>query len=168
MLEDRIKVSKKALSASTSVTCKVATSHSNLRRGDSNLSKASTLCPSICPQKTNKPDQDNLSVEKLIFSIKRVDRKTGKCKNITKHFKMITNCKHTSGKYYAKGMCRNCYHNKGQKSKKAFKCPHSIKSHYARGLCKNCYLYSYHQKRRGNYTKEEDSPLKGSSSQPEN
>lgn len=69
-----------------------------------------------------------------MFMIRRVDKKTGKTKCLTKHRKLIINCSHIHEEYYAKGMCKNCYHNKGQKSKKASKCPHTSKSHYARGL----------------------------------
>lgn len=39
----------------------------------------------------------------------------------TRHRKVITECPHVDQEYYAKGMCRNCYHNKGQRTKKAFK-----------------------------------------------
>lgn len=39
----------------------------------------------------------------------------------TRHRKVITECPHVDQEYYAKGMCRNCYHNKGQRTKKASK-----------------------------------------------
>ena len=31
-----------------------------------------------------------------------------------KHRKKIINCSHVTEEYYAKGMCKNCYHNKGR------------------------------------------------------
>jgi hypothetical protein len=41
--------------------------------------------------------------------------------------------------YYAKGMCRNCYHQWGRE-KKPTKCEHTSKPLYAKGVCKQCYL----------------------------
>ena len=64
----------------------------------------------------------------------------------TRHRKVITEWPHTDQEYYAKGMCRNCYHNKGQRSKKAYKWVHNDRDHYAKGLCKSCYLHFFHIK----------------------
>ena len=55
------------------------------------------------------------------------------CKN-----KANTNCPHKEEKYYAKGMCYNCYHRKGRVMK-ATECPHSERTKYALGMCNNCY-----------------------------
>ena len=84
----------------------------------------------------------------LIFLIRKFDRKTNKSVLLTKHRKKITKCPHNGLEYYAKGMCKNCYHNKGTKSKKAFKCIHHERDHYAKGLCKNCYLHFFHIKKK--------------------
>jgi hypothetical protein len=64
---------------------------------------------------------------------------------------MVTKCEHTDKPFYAKGMCKNCYHMMGRK-KLADKCPHTDRSNYAHGVCKNCYLSNYHRERR-EYTK---------------
>jgi hypothetical protein len=45
-------------------------------------------------------------------------------------------------------MCKNCYHNKGKRSKKASKWEHTDRDHYAKGLCKNCYLHYFHIKKK--------------------
>jgi hypothetical protein len=84
----------------------------------------------------------------LVFLIRKVDRKTNKSVLLTKHRKKITKCEHTHLEYYAKGMCKNCYHNKGKRSKKATKCEHKDRDHYAKGLCKNCYLHFFHIKKK--------------------
>jgi hypothetical protein len=49
--------------------------------------------------------------------------------------------------FYAKGMCKNCYHSRGRE-KLADKCPHTERANYAHGVCKNCYLSAYHRERR--------------------
>jgi hypothetical protein len=84
----------------------------------------------------------------IVFNIRRLNKKTNKFVLLTKHRKIITKCSHTDGEYYAKGMCKKCYHNKGERSKYATKCGHPDKYHYARGLCKGCYLVEYHNKRK--------------------
>jgi hypothetical protein len=126
------------------------------RGGSPTSPKHQLLFPTSLPLRTSDLCSSSLVIEVgiEIFNatncpkIKKVDSKTGKVKFYPKHRKLITNCSHWNQEYYAKGMCKNCYHNKGQKSKKAFMCPHSSKSHYARGLCKNCYLYHYHQNKK--------------------
>ena len=60
--------------------------------------------------------------------------------------KQIVSCPHTDRRYYAKGMCVNCYHRRGR-TKKAWNCPHTRKTHYSKGLCKYCYLASYYKSR---------------------
>ena len=60
--------------------------------------------------------------------------------------KKILSCPHKDKRYYAKGMCVNCYHRKGR-TKKAWKCPHTHKMHYSKGLCKFCYLANYYKSR---------------------
>ena len=85
---------------------------------------------------------EDLKVEmeefKPVFRIWRVNRKTGKQILISRQTRVIMNCPHKESKYYAKGMCRSCYHNYGR-SKKAYLCPHTDSLHYAKGLCKKCY-----------------------------
>lgn len=93
-------------------------------------------------------DSRKLDEGSLIFLIRKVDRRTNKSVLLTKHRKKITKCPHVELEYYAKGMCKNCYHNKGTKSKKAFKCTHVDRDHYAKGLCKNCYLHFFHIKKK--------------------
>ena len=60
--------------------------------------------------------------------------------------RMIRDCPHTDLKYYAKGMCVNCYHRRGR-TKKAWACEHVRKTHYSKGLCKYCYLNAYYKHR---------------------
>lgn len=60
--------------------------------------------------------------------------------------KKVIECPHTDKRYYAKGMCVNCYHRRGR-TKKAWKCAHTRKMHYSKGLCKFCYLASYYKSR---------------------
>lgn len=56
-------------------------------------------------------------------------------------------CPHTTLPFYAKGMCKNCYHSKGR-IKLADKCSHVDRANYAHGVCRNCYLSAYHRDRR--------------------
>jgi len=84
----------------------------------------------------------------LVFIVRKVDKKTNKSKLLTRHRKKISKCEHTHLEYYAKGMCKNCYHNKGKRSKKASKWEHTDRDHYAKGLCKNCYLHYFHIKKK--------------------
>lgn len=51
---------------------------------------------------------------KLIFKITRVNKVTQKENLLTKNKRIISRCPHTSQKYYAKGMCKKCYHNFGR------------------------------------------------------
>lgn len=55
----------------------------------------------------------------------------------------VMTCAHPYRKYYAKGMCNNCYHKFGR-VKKAWKCHHDDSYMYAKGLCQTCYLHHYH------------------------
>ena len=83
---------------------------------------------------------------KTIFEVTRINRKTSK---VTKRFKqrhIISHCEHIHVKYYAKGMCKKCYFNKGQTKKLATKWIHLTRNHYACGMCKLCYLKEYHKK----------------------
>lgn len=59
--------------------------------------------------------------------------------------KVITNCKHTNRKHYAKGLCSTCYHKTGR-TKLAWNCKHTDELHYAKGCCQECYL-TFHSKR---------------------
>lgn len=74
-------------------------------------------------------------------------RKQPQQNNETKNKKFITSCPHTTLDFYAKGMCKNCYHARGRE-KPANKCPHIDRANYAHGICKNCYLSAYHRERR--------------------
>ena len=87
-------------------------------------------------------------VETLVFNIRRYNRKEKKFVVLTRHRKIITKCKHRTAEYYAKGMCKKCYHNKGERSKFATVCGHTDQFHYAKGLCKVCYLTDYHKDRK--------------------
>ena len=60
--------------------------------------------------------------------------------------RLIFDCPHTDRRYYAKGMCVNCYHRRGR-TKMAWNCPHTRKTHYSKGLCKYCYLANYYKSR---------------------
>lgn len=84
----------------------------------------------------------------LVFNIRRYNKKQKKYILLTRHRKLITKCKHVDDEYYAKGMCKKCYHNKGERSKYAYSCGHNEDFHYARGLCKKCYLTEYHINRK--------------------
>ena len=57
----------------------------------------------------------------------------------------ITKCEHTDAKYYAKGMCTNCYFKFGRE-KRATCCPDKPK--YAKGVCHNCYMKKYSKDKR--------------------
>ena len=59
--------------------------------------------------------------------------------------KVITNCEHSDREFYAKGMCKNCYHKRGR-NKPAECCPK--KKMYALGLCQNCYMKHYGKEKR--------------------
>lgn len=93
----------------------------------------------------------NLQDEKpssLVFNIRRFSKNKNKFVLLTRHRKLITKCEHSDKEYYAKGMCKKCYHNKGERSKFATSCGHPNKFHYAKGLCKGCYLTEYHKDRK--------------------
>ena len=59
--------------------------------------------------------------------------------------KEITNCEHVDRDFYAKGMCKNCYHKKGR-TKPASCCPD--KKMYSLNLCQNCYMKRYGKEKR--------------------
>lgn len=74
---------------------------------------------------------------------------------------MITKCEHTDQKYYAKGMCTNCYFKKGRE-KRATCCPDKPK--YAKGVCQNCYMKKYSKgKRQQNKEAKKQKAANGSS-----
>lgn len=146
--ENHIRLDSIKLSSKSEYTSKTEDSLKLLQRGESNVSKTSTSVSNFTSIEDMRPVFLVTRFRGENWKFKKVDSKTGKVKFYPKHRKLITNCNHRNEEYYAKGMCKNCYHNKGQKSKKAFMCPHSSKSHYARGLCKNCYLYHYHQNKK--------------------
>lgn len=78
---------------------------------------------------------------------RKESRKQPNMQPLQKKSQEITNCIHTNAMFYAKGMCKNCYHLKGRE-KRAYACPHSDRVSYAKGICKNCYLAAYHKERR--------------------
>ena len=61
--------------------------------------------------------------------------------------RLIYDCPHTDRRYYAKGMCLNCYHRSGR-TKKAWNCAHKTRPHYSKGKCKVCYLDDYNKSRK--------------------
>eukprot|EP00347_Sterkiella_histriomuscorum_P019014 403343295 len=56
----------------------------------------------------------------------------------------VVYCQHTEEKYYANGLCRNCYHRVGR-TKRAHDCSHVERKLYAKGICKKCYQNKYHK-----------------------
>jgi hypothetical protein len=101
-----------------------------------------------------KTSEENFDENEVIFLVRKINKTTKTSKLITKHRKKITMCAHKTQEYYAKGMCKNCYHNKGKRSKKATKCDHQDRDHYAKGLCKNCYLHFFHIKKKERQAQE--------------
>ena len=94
---------------------------------------------------------NNLSQKKNILNttsntniIKNLNNGTDKIFHIekvkySKNFKLeIIQCIHTDRKYHALGMCKNCYHNRGRRTK-ATACKHKNRSNYSFGLCNSCY-----------------------------
>lgn len=66
---------------------------------------------------------------------KRARRRTKRSKGeepVIRKKNAITKCEHIDQKYYAKGMCTNCYFKKGRE-KRATCCPDKPK--YAKGVC---------------------------------
>ena len=88
-----------------------------------------------------------MKAEKIIFKVIKVDRLTKKEVVLTKHRRIVSKCPHKHAPYYAKGMCRNCYHSKGR-NKKATKCGHEARAMYAKGICRACYLRRYHKSKK--------------------
>ena len=92
----------------------------------------------------NSQNASDLSNEIVTESITVTPRIPGR--NQIPQKKKVIECPHTDKRYYAKGMCVNCYHRRGR-TKKAWKCAHTRKMHYSKGLCKFCYLASYYKSR---------------------
>ena len=92
----------------------------------------------------NSQNASDLSGEIITDSDKYPSRIPGR--NQIAQKKKVLECPHTDKRYYAKGMCVNCYHRRGR-TKKAWKCAHKNKMHYSKGLCKFCYLASYYKSR---------------------
>ena len=59
----------------------------------------------------------------------------------------ITKCPHTDKKYYAKGMCNQCYHARGR-TILSTNCIHIDKPMYAQKMCINCYQSKQRNARR--------------------
>jgi hypothetical protein len=101
-----------------------------------------------------KSSEEIFDENEVVFLVRKINKMTKTSKLITRHRKKITMCAHKKQEYYAKGMCKNCYHNKGKRSKKATKCDHQDRDHYAKGLCKNCYLHFFHIKKKERQAQE--------------
>ena len=99
-------------------------------------------------QDIDKLENPKVPESSLIFIIRRYSKRHQRFILLTRHRNLITKCEHIDEEYYAKGMCKNCYHNKGERSKFATKCGHNDRFHYARGLCKGCYLSKYHKNKK--------------------
>lgn len=82
---------------------------------------------------------------KQVFKITRYNKSTQKEKIISKNRRIISKWPHSFLKYYAKGMCKKCYHSFGRE-KKAYEWGHDDKPLYAKGYCKQCYLSKYKEK----------------------
>lgn len=92
------------------------------------------------------PNKSNFNKDegKIIFKITRVNKNKGNETLLTKSKRIISKWPHTCLRYYAKGMCKKCYHSYGRE-KKANIWPHPDKPLYAKGYCKHCYLSRYKQ-----------------------
>jgi hypothetical protein len=127
---------------------------SNLNALKLNSERKSSFSTENCTQDAEKAATESSkttefeSVTSLVFNIRRYSKKQKKYILLTRHRKLITKCKHTDDEYYAKGMCKKCYHNKGERGKFAYSCGHNNDYHYARGMCKRCYLTEYHNNRK--------------------
>lgn len=73
----------------------------------------------------------------------KLEKKTPAPGARAKKFRKVMMCAHPYRKYYAKGMCNNCYHKFGR-VKHAWHCDHSDQKLYAKGVCQGCYLQRYH------------------------
>lgn len=136
-------------------------SSSGLKRAPSmwdSMTKEGEKKNSISRKNSYSTDQGTQDIEKtenprvpessLVFIIRRYSKKHQRFILLTRHRNLISKCEHVDEEYYAKGMCKNCYHNKGERSKFATKCGHTDRFHYARGLCKGCYLSKYHKNKK--------------------
>jgi hypothetical protein len=127
---------------------------SNLNARKPNTERKLSISTENCTQDAEKAATESSktidfeSVTSLVFNIRRYNKKQKKYILLTRHRKLITKCKHTDDEYYAKGMCKKCYHNKGERGKFAYSCGHNNDYHYARGMCKRCYLTEYHNNRK--------------------
>ena len=83
---------------------------------------------SSCKHKKGK----NLFKVTLISAKKQIGRPKNKIEY------PITRCQHTERKYYAKGMCKECYNHFGRPSF-ATKCPHTDQMVFAKEICYKCY-----------------------------
>jgi hypothetical protein len=119
---------------------KLSNGDSNLNKPKLNIERKSSISTENCTQDAEKAATessktiDSESVTSLVFNIRRYNKKQKKYILLTRHRKLITKCKHTDDEYYAKGMCKKCYHNKGERGKFAYSCGHNNDYHYARGM----------------------------------
>lgn len=60
--------------------------------------------------------------------------------------KLVTKCKHTDRKHYAKNLCGPCYRRFGRDIM-ATKCKHNDRHAYSLGLCHPCYITDYLKRR---------------------
>lgn len=107
------------------------------------------LSPSVC---LNLPVIDFSTLNPAFSNENRIEPasdfgesepKTTKTGKRSKKIRKVMTCAHPYRKYYAKGMCNNCYHKFGR-VKKAWHCTHSDQKMYAKGMCQACYLQHYH------------------------
>jgi hypothetical protein len=101
-------------------------------------------------KKEFNPESIKLTLIKRILQKNGQKRKRGVGAHANK--RPVNLCEHTDLPFYAKGMCKNCYHQRGRQ-KLSDKCPHLTRPNYAHGVCKNCYLSQYHRTRRAQLKK---------------
>ena len=87
----------------------------------------------------NPPQETKGKDKRKRYKGKNVDENGNKLQN------KITKCSHVNEKYYAMGMCRNCY-NKNGRVKRA-PC-HPDKPFYSKDFCQNCYMKEYSKNKR--------------------
>ena len=90
-----------------------------------------------CKKKADESNQDNEGC--------MGGAKSGQNSSSQRKKKVVTNCEHSERDFYAKGMCKNCYHKQGR-TKLASCCPD--KKLYAKKLCQNCYMKHYGKEKR--------------------
>lgn len=103
--------------------------------GPENL-EHSAIMPILC---TNQPQLPQIIGKKRMRQKKKKEDSAVDGDSSRKK-RDITNCEHPDREFYAKGMCKNCYHKHGR-NKPATCC--ASKKMYAKSLCQNCYMKQY-------------------------